>query len=60
MLAIQKYTNTINCYLNANTTLNDYELVDNSLSLNFNELLLFCRFALAASFSCRDCDIFSS
>ena len=27
-------------YLNANTTLNDYELVDNSLSLNFNELLL--------------------
>lgn len=34
------YQTNLMSYLNANTTLNDYELVDNSLSLNFNELLL--------------------
>ena len=27
-------------YLNANATLNSYELLDNNLKLNFNELLL--------------------
>ena len=27
-------------YLNANVTLNSYELLDNNLKLNFNELLL--------------------
>lgn len=34
------YQTNLMSYLNTNTTLNDYELVDNSLSLNFNELLL--------------------
>lgn len=34
------YQTNLMSYLNANTNLNDYELVDNSLSLNFNELLL--------------------
>ena len=34
------YHSNLMSYLNSNTTLNDYELVDNSLSLNFNELLL--------------------
>lgn len=34
------YQTNLMSYLNANTTLTDYELVDNSLSLNFNELLL--------------------
>lgn len=34
------YQTNLMSYLNANTTLNDYELVDNSLSLDFNELLL--------------------
>lgn len=34
------YQTNLMSYLNTNATLNNYELIDNKLSLNFNELLL--------------------
>ena len=34
------YETNLMSYLNASTTLNDYELIENNLKLNFNELLL--------------------
>ena len=34
------YQTNLMSYLNANVTLNSYELLDNNLKLNFNELLL--------------------